>query len=154
MKNHDFEKIDERWMKDLKEIREKKVPEKILDGFAASVEARIREDKRNVAAKAYDIKPKRFLVPVFAPTFAVLIIGSVLVLRSPLATRPEAVPQALTRRVSEKTTSDNISEEVAVLREVGAWTEEDEAAAGVSSDAGLSDIELCQNSSQKTRFLA
>ncbi len=132
MTNDSFKKMDERWMNDLKLMREKKVPAKMLDGFSASVEARIREVEKPQERKNFGFRPRRFFVPVFVPTFAVLIIASMVVLRSP--SNPAQLASA--------TTAVELSDEAAVLREVNVWTDEDEAAAGVSTDNSLADIEL------------
>ena len=81
MTNQSFDEQDRSLMDRLKPAREKKVPPGALKGFSASVEARIREKQPSLEIQ---FKPKRAWIPVWAPVFAVLIIGSLLVLRMPV----------------------------------------------------------------------
>lgn len=127
MTKEPFEKMDSFWMETLKKARLKKVPPKILEGFSASVEARIRE--RQAKEAPAPAEPKRFRIPVWAPVFAVLIVASVVVLRSGLE-RPWTPPA-----------DSGLSEEIAVMRELGVWGDEDEAAAGINGEAAAEELE-------------
>ena len=137
MTKEPFEKIDESLMKDLRNLRERNIPPGILKGFSASVEARIREKE---GEKEFQVAPKKSFVPVWAPVFAVLMITLVVVLHPPFKSNP-FTPVSLSPQLVSANGSD-ISEEIATLHELGVWTEEDEKAAGISSENNLDDLEL------------
>ncbi len=128
MTKEPFEKMDSSWMEALKKARLKKVPPKILEGFSASVESRIRE--RQAKEAPAPAEPKRIRIPVWAPAFAVLIVASVVVLRGGLE-RPWMAPA-----------DSGLSEEVAVMRELGVWDDEDEAAAGINGEVAAQELEI------------
>ena len=138
-----FEEMDKEWDQALRSQREQKVPDPILKGFSASVERRIRSEvpaKR--AAAGWDWR--RWFSPAIVPTFAVLIIGFAIVTRLPLtADRPQPRESAM-QLAQVPHPTDEISEEIAALRELGAWTDEDEQVAGVSTEQVLGEIELSQ----------
>ena len=124
-------------MERLKPIRQKKVPPEILKGFSASIEARLRKNQPSLEIK---LKPKRSWIPVWAPVFVVLIIGSILVLKMP----PNAPDILLVPKTVElaQATPNQISDEIAVLSEVGAWTEDDEKSAGVPAEGNDKELDL------------
>ncbi len=137
MGNESFDQQDRTLMERLKTAREKKVPPEILKGFSASVAARIREKQPSLEVK---FKPKKLWIPVWAPVFAVLIIGSVLVLRMPVGMQgivmtPKTVELA-------QANADQISDEIAALSEVGVWTEDDEKSTGVLLENDMEELEL------------
>ena len=129
MTNRSFDQQDRSWIERLKTAREQKVPPVILKGFSASVAARIREKQPSLELK---IRQKRSWVPVWAPVFAVLIIGSILVLRLPIGM--QGVP--LTPKTVElaQANTSQLSDEIAALSELGVWTDEDERSVGVPAE--------------------
>mgnify|MGYP001564172558 CR=1 FL=1 len=137
MAKESFEKQDERLMEALKSAREKKVPSGLLKGFSASVEKKIREKQPSLEIQ---VKPKRTWAPAWVPVFAVLIIGSLLVLRLPLRVKETTSPLK-TVGVTHVSVAQ-LSDEIAALRELGAWTDEDEKTAGVASEIDAEDLEL------------
>lgn len=139
MTNDSFEKMDSHWMHEFQSVREKGVPQGILKGFAASVERRIElERPEQGASKTFR---RRFFMPVFVPTFAVLVISAAIVTRLPLwAPSPEVATPSV--ELAQAPNAEELSTEIAALREIGVWTEEDEAALGVSTEHVLSEIEL------------
>ena len=143
MENESFEKQDRSLMETLKGVRDKKIPSVMMKNFSVSVEDKIRERQPSLEIQ---VKPKRSWVPVWAPVFAVLMIGSLLVLRLPMGSRempltPSSVPVQLAQaNVNE------LSDDIAALRELGAWTDDDEKSAGIGTESELEDLELSKAS--------
>ena len=149
MANQFFDEHDRSLMDRLKPAREKKVPPGVLKGFSASVEARIREKQPSLEIQ---FKPKRAWIPVWAPVFTVLIIGSLLVLRIPIGL--QGIPPTLGTVEIAQANASQISDEIAALREVGVWTEDDEKSAGVSTESDVEDLELSNPNSSSEAPLA
>ncbi len=126
MAKESFEKQDQSLMEALKNVRDKKVPAAIMKNFSAAVESQIRENQPKLELQ---FKPKRFWMPVWAPVFAVLMIGSLLVLRLPVGELAQA-------------NVNQLSDDIAALRELGAWTDDDERSAGVVTENDVEDLEL------------
>ena len=124
-------------MERLKSAREQKVPPVLLKGFSASVTARIREKEPSLELK---IKPRRSWIPVWAPVFAVLTLGSVLVLRLPIGM--QGGPSISKTAEFAQAQPGQLSDEIAALSELGVWTDEDERSAGVSAENDTDDLEL------------
>ena len=121
MSDQDFEKMDQQWMKSTQELREKKVSDGILKGFSASVE-------RRLAAK--EEAPRRVRALAWAPALAVMVIASAIALRSPQTVDYAQLPE-----------EDSINEEISALKEVGAWSEADDALLGTDEET-MEDLEL------------
>ncbi len=121
MTKEPFEKMDESLMRRMKDLRERNIPPEILKGFSASVEARIREKE----APVFQARPARSFIPVWVPALAVLIVSVGLAVY---------VPHSSTIQLASANVAE-ISEEIAALRELGVWTEEDEKAIGVSESS-------------------
>lgn len=148
--NDQFEKLDQEFMQKTKSLREKKIAPAILSGFAASVERTIRNRD---AERQVVVRPaKRFIFAwAGAPVLAVMLIGVAVVLRLPSA---EVLQLASVPSNAALNTSDEISEDIAVLRELGVWTDEDDNTIGVGSEASLEELELTEASHQKQSRLA
>jgi hypothetical protein len=132
MKEQEIEKMDQEWMRSTKDIREKKVSDGMLKGFSASVERRILAKEQSPApARAFS----------WVPAMAVLVIASVVVLRSPMVSQPTAFIQQPIE-YAQLNDTDNIDDEIAALKEVGAWSDADDALLGASDEAGMEDLEL------------
>ena len=135
MKKEPFEELDKSLMEKLKDQRERKVPWEILRGFSASVEQRIS------ATKPRRIRPHgvRSFVDGFAdavwrtrqapqprvwiPVLAVMVLAFFAVIHLPGGVIP-------TPGVAMEPAQGNGSElatEIAALRDLGVWTEDDEA---------------------------
>ena len=127
-----FEKMDEQWMKLTQELREKKVSDGILKGFSTSVERRILS-KQQIAKRAW--------APAWVPAMAVLVIASVVALRSPMLFAP-AQPIAKTMDYAQRHDTDNVVDEIAALKEMGVWSDSDEALLGENDEAGMEDLDL------------
>ncbi len=132
MNDEQFKKMDDQWMKATKELREKKVSDGILKGFSASVE-------RRIAGETPKTRPVR--VPAWAPVMAVLVLASLVVLRTPGLTPPPAAPAQAVDYAQLPETND-LDEEIAALKAVGAWSEADEALLGASEEAEIEDLEF------------
>ena len=132
-----FDQQDRSLMEHLKTVREKRIPPAILKGFSASVVALIREKQPSLEIK---MKPKKSWVPVWAPVFAVLIIGCVLVLRLPIAS--QGIP-LMTKTVElAQANTNQLSDEIVTLSELGVWTEDDEKSSGVPTENDTDELEL------------
>ena len=133
MNEQQFEKMDEQWMKSTKELREKKVSDGILKGFSTSVERRL--------TAAGEPAPKRVWTLAWVPAMAVLVIASSVILKSPQLSQPTALmPQTV--EYAQLPDTDSINEEIAALKEVGAWNDADDALLGDTEEAGMEDLEL------------
>ena len=138
MTKESFEKMDQAWMEKLKTERQRKVPWEILKGFSASVEKRILQKQ---ARPSFGLVPSRAWAPVVVPVLAVMVLASVAVLRLPLSDRGAISPSGAIQLAQANNTSE-VDEEIAALKELGAWTEEDEQALGVGDQSILEDSEL------------
>ena len=139
MEKESFEKQDQSLMEALKNVRDKKVPSAIMKNFSAAVESKIRESQ---PTRELQFKPKRSWMPVWAPVLAVLMIGSLLVLRLPIGLRE--IPMNSTARPIQlaQANTNQLSDDIAALRELGAWTDDDERSAGVATENDAEDLEL------------
>ncbi len=142
MTNELFDQQDKSLMERLKAVREQKVPPAIMKGFSASVEKRIREKQPSLEIQ---FKPKRSWVRAWVPVMTVLVIGSILVLRLPIGMR--GMPVAPTNQTVElaQANSNQLTDEIAALTEVGAWTEEDEKSTGLPTENDIEDLELSRS---------
>ncbi len=139
MKDGSFEKMDRQLMKKLEAQRKKELPKGLLDGFSASVEDRIREKE---AAESPAYKPVRRFFPVWVPTFAVLFLAVVVVLRLPKG--PDGQPVTLSSQpVVFRTQAPvaDLADEIAVLMELGVWSEEDAKTVGNGYESVAQDLE-------------
>lgn len=127
MNDKNFKKMDETWMKKIQPIRDKKVSEGMLKGFSASVERRIASDEPAPAGR------RRVFAPVWAPVMAVMVLASLVVLRSPIISnsllKPAMTPMELAQAIDNS--KDDVQEEIEVLKALGVWDEvEDEKVLG------------------------
>ena len=129
MKNGSFDSMDESLKKRLQEVPRVPVPPSMLKGFSASVAARLRQTVPDRASA-----PKRWVIPAMVPAFAVLALAIVAVNRM----GPAATPVPYVQIASNPSA---ISTEIAALRELGVWTDEDEGAIGVTDEAALDELE-------------
>ena len=111
MNDKDFHKIDEAWMEKTKSIREKPVSEGMLKGFSASVERKIAGTQEDGARRVPALRP------AWVPALAVMVIASVVVLRSPIV--PHSVEFAQVSSEEEL----QVQEEMEVLQDLGVWDE-------------------------------
>lgn len=137
MNEESFEKSDEAWMKKLKTSREKKIPSRILEGFSASVEERIRREQEEKNLRPH---PFRLWAPVWVPAFVALLVFFSWLASGPLpfGTKIPSVP-VVSIQLALSTTSE-INEEIAALRELGVWTEEDDEALNGSPEDLIPEI--------------
>ena len=122
MKKEPFEELDKSLMEKLKDQRDRKVPWEILRGFSASVEQRISAKH---GQPAYELKSARryFGAPVWVPVLAVAVLAVVAVIRLPGGTVPAP---GLAVELAPGNGSE-LASEIAALRDLGVWTEDDEA---------------------------
>lgn len=132
MSEKEFEKMDAELMKATEELREKKVSEGMLKGFSASVE-------RRLAGEEPQARPSRRLA--WAPVMAVLVIASVIALRSPNMPQPGPV-SAVSVEYAQLPALGELDEEIAALKEVGAWSDDDDALIGDLEEGELEDLEI------------
>ena len=125
MHDEQFKKMDESWMKNLKKLREEKTPPALMEGFSVSVKGRILEEETRKALTINPLGSFRRLAPLWVPTFAVLIIASAVVLKSPAGRRPYPAPTVKTAGAVSVNASE-VNDEIEALRQMGAWTEDDE----------------------------
>ncbi len=121
MNDKEFKNLDEAMMKSMTPIRDKKVSEGMLKGFSASVERKIQLSDAPAAA------PVRRWAPVWVPTLAVMILASVVVLRSPVTTDQPATFLSAPTELAQLVSSEEIQSDVALLKELGEFSDEEEA---------------------------
>ena len=144
-------------MEKTQSLREKKISPTLLSGFSTGVERLIRE--RN-AERQKVVRPQRSFRSIWAgvPVAAVLLIGVAVVLRLPSTLpSPMKAQQTLLAAAPSSvlmTSADEINEDIAVLRELGVWTDEDDNNIGAGSETSLEDLELTDASVQKQSRLA
>ncbi len=120
-----FEKTDEAFMKKLRPLRERRLNERLLSGFTASVERKIASAGSPVGAG----------IRRWAPfTAAPAILGLVALL---WITYPAENVQ-----LAQLSDPDALSAEIAALKDLGEWTEADER--GVWTQEESLEIELSQ----------
>lgn len=122
MSEEKFESLDESFKKETAGSK-LPVPEPLLRDFSSAVMEKIRERQIPQETKA-----PRF-VPWLVPTFAVLVLASAVVWRMPL--RPNEVPSGAVQVMNLTANVASIADEIAALRELDAWTEEDDASAEI-----------------------
>ena len=104
MNDERFKKSDEQMMDVMKTLREKRVSDGILKGFSASVERRI------LAKEQTGPRPRPAFRAAWVPVLTVMVLASLVVSR--VQTGPKLT---------------DIEEEIAALKEVGAWSDDDDA---------------------------
>ena len=143
MNEKQFERMDREWMKSTQPIRDKKVSDGILKGFAVSVERRILGAAQETS--------KKVRTQAWVPAMAVLVIASAVVLRTPTLTQPTVViPQTV--EYAQLPVIENLNEEIAALKEVGAWSDADDALLGAGEEADMEDLELSGLSGGQTNM--
>ena len=121
MNDKEFKNLDETMMKSMTPLRDKKGNEGMLKGFSASVERKIRSNDAPVTA------PVRRWAPMWVPTLAVMILASVVVLRSPVTTTQPVTFLSAPTELAQLVSSEEIQSDVALLKELGELTDEEEA---------------------------
>ena len=126
MDDNSFDQMDKQWAEKLKGLDDRPVSPEILKNFSADVETKIRERERQKWASSPAVGRQ---VALWAPAFAVILVASIWVLRLPV--------------ILNQTSSSplDITEEIVALKEVGAWTEADDATIGVQDDSALEALE-------------
>ena len=119
MTDERFEQMDRDFKENLKPLSEAPVPQKILQGFSASVLRKI-EAQSNPEPESF----RGFKAVWLAPTFAVLVLASTVLWRADLWHSVLSEPGGMIHMAVNVST---ISEEIDALRDLGAWTEEDDA---------------------------
>lgn len=127
MKDELFEKLDESFMEKFKALRGKKLPSEAFKGFSDSVLSEIQ--KRN-QEKTQERTPFKSWIPIFVPVLGVLLVFVSLAIFRPHHGFQIPNTSVLTSQIALSTVSEisDISDEIAALRELGEWTDEDEQA--------------------------
>ena len=129
MSDEYFEKMDEKLMSSMKPLREKEVSEGMLKGFSASVERRILGEQETKKA------PRLIFSPAWAPALAVMVLASLVVLRSPIMPAPVSHSASSAEHAEFKGNKEmNVEEEISALKELGAWSDEDDTLLGAQDD--------------------
>ena len=127
MNEKNLKEMDKKLMAAMKELRDREVSDGILKGFSTSVERRI------LARKKTETAPRRFLSPAWAPVLAVMVLASLVVLRG---------PQTVEYAQLEPSKVTEIEEEMAALKEVGVWSDDDDSILGSSDEVMAQELEL------------
>ena len=125
-----FEPMDEKLMDSMKTLREKEVSEGMLKGFSASVERRI------LAKQQAERSPRAAFSPGWVPALAVMVLASLVVLRLPSEPVSQVSQSTGHTRLSNNKEVD-VEDEIAALKELGVWSDEDEATFGGTSEEAL-----------------
>jgi hypothetical protein len=126
-------------MERMKPVRERGITPEFLKGFSASV-------VRRIEAKD-EPSPRPFGWKAAVPVFAVLVLAFVTLVRPGGILRPEApAPEAAVFEIAQlpepvQKAEATLADEIEALKELGAWTSEDEEAVGVEGeDAELEEV--------------
>ena len=111
MDERKFKEMDQSLMKKMEPLREQRISEGMLRGFSASVERRLSGPAQSAARK-----PVGRLV--WVPTLAVMLLASVVVLKSPV--HEIQLAQAVTP-------TDEVQDDIAILSELGVLDEYEDA---------------------------
>jgi hypothetical protein len=140
-----FEQQDRAMLNAFKSVREKKVPPQVLEGFSAAVEDRIRRKQARHRPHFVFQWPR---MRVLVPSLAVLLIALLMTLKMPYDGKDYS-PVKSAKTAIRTTPIDmfsgpifDIVGEVALLRELGVWTEEDEDIFGELSEYALEILDL------------
>ena len=128
MKDKDFKEMDQSLMKRTEPLREQKISEGILKGFSASVERRLPDRQAGISGGSTALQWKSARRLVWVPTFAVMVLASVAVLRSPIA--PSLISARDTQEIQlaqAVAPADEMQDEIAVLTELGVLDEAEDA---------------------------
>ncbi len=128
MDDKNFEKADRSFMSALKGVREK--PSDVSYGVAAEVERRLRAGASPSRARAARALP--WLVPALALSLVLAVPA--------LYTTHVPAPETARIQLASKPATLAVDEEIAILKEVGAWTEEDDRR--VAPESEYEEIEL------------
>lgn len=119
-----FEKLDEFWTRRAARWQKRRVSPQILSGFAESVVARIREQESEAPAPARRTNPWNAWAAALTPIAVGVLVFSLVSTQRFLS--PDGFEGA---RSFELASADAaLVAEMEALRELGAWTEEDETA--------------------------
>lgn len=142
MSDEQFKKMDEHMMKRMKPVRDRRVAPEFLKGFAASVVRKIESKNGPAPVRSLGWRHACRQAGAAVPVFAVLVLAVVTVMRLPGQQRP--VPTSAAPAVFEiaqlpdqhpvEAAETALTEEIEALKELGAWTDEDEKAAGVTGE--------------------
>ncbi len=143
MNDKQFHEMDQTLMNKIKPLRDKKISDGILKGFSMSVERRISA-KEEVAP----VRKSTFLNAAWVPAFAMVLIASFIVLRSPiLPTSPVQYAQVAAA------SSEDVQDEIEVLKELGVWDEVEDGAAIGDEEVLDADLELTYNPQNSNRLV-
>ena len=138
MTKESFDKQDTSFMKNLKGLREKKVPPELMKGFSESVEERIRQKQtQKEPQRVFEVRRRPRLFPVWVPVAAVLMLASLVVIRSGM--QNPSMPLNTMPPVSRGTLE--ITQDIAALNEVGAWTEDDDNILNGTVESAVEELE-------------
>ena len=134
MNKDNFEKMDEKLMQAMKPLREKGVSDGILKGFSASVERRIFLKQEGAR------KPRFAFSLVGVPVLAVMLLASLVVLRSPIVMMPSSPVISAIDYAQLSNGEEDLADEITALKELGAWDENDDSLLG--TDVSMDELEL------------
>ena len=139
MENKNFDKYDRRLKEQLKGFSDRPVPPEIRKDFAASVAKKIGEGQG------------RWVMPGFVPgvgIFIVALMGWLFVWNGPkISEQPMTVPQevvipAVQMDQAIQAKEQDLAEEIAILEDLGEWTDQDDQELGISLEELLVEVEL------------
>ncbi len=138
MSDSSFNETDKRWQKALEKEREKMPSPELMKNFSSQVVEKIEKREEKRVFKLPEIVSAR----VFVPVFTMMILASFVVLRLPFESpKSPAIMESI--QIGTANASE-VEEDIAELRELGAWTEEDEQSTGISS--GFEALEIGNDS--------
>ena len=148
-----FEKLDKEMMEALQEVRHQKIPEGLLRNFSTEVQRKIQE--RNIRPAGIGLGLGIWVILALA----FLTFGMVIWKLLPPAPKPKVVPILMpvsqipaaatpsssappSKITPAPLTESEIISEIEALKELGVWTEEDEAKLGITLEETFSELEL------------
>jgi hypothetical protein len=122
MKKDNFDKWDEKLEKKFKELPKKEISPILLNQLGDAIADKLSERQLAKAPRSMQ------WIPIGIPAFAVCLLAFVVIVRMPVS--PTFPIQKAPIQLASNT--QDIDEEIAALRELGVWTEDDEKEIGIS----------------------
>jgi hypothetical protein len=137
MDDRKFKEMDQSLMKKTEDLRQRKISEGILRGFAASVERRIEARKEAAHRPAARL--------VWAPALVMASFALFVVLKTPIQTGWQIPGQAPSLELAQMVSDEDIQDELALLIELGELEEgADSDLLGAEEELLAADMELSQ----------
>lgn len=136
MAKDSFEKMDKFWSDKLDQEKKKEISPELLKNFSQSVEDKLRAKEAKKFRLPEISLSGLFRVRTLVPVLAVMVLASIVAIRLPMGLNQAPILENLQMSQAFATP---IESEIAALKELGVWTDDDETAVDLSS---IEDLEV------------